>query len=479
MLLSSDYAKAAQDNIVFDANDLPEILRLRVQDVSDGLGTPHEMAAVAGIAILGGAISNKCGIRQEKFDDWTLIPNLWGAVIAPPGSNKSAAISAMSKPIIEKEIQEAKNYDEGYQLYISEKKKYDISIKEYAKKVKFDKDAEEPKAPKKPKRKRFLINDATHEVIGEILKDSNQGIIALHDELGGLLASFGSKARAGEEARSFYLGAWDGDTPKNIDRIGRGSFFIENYCISVFGGIQPTLIDKLISDAVSGKFSDGLLERFQLFVYPEFNTKFHKRKHFENKEVKSNYADTMHKLLTTDPMLFGAKRDFENQRPYFRYSDEAQIAYDLWDEKRHYRQMEARANKEHVFESSISKQKVLIGSLALIFHLFEIASGFLTPSSTIDIINFERACRLTEFFEKHMLKIYSRAEAIEEEKSNDIHAVIDWCRLNKKDIEDGMLTPSKIAHKINKRKYNATIVKEAISDFVVKWEGRKILELKF
>jgi len=479
MLLSSDYPKATSEPILFDMNSLPDILKLRVKDVSDGLGTPPEMAAVAGIAILGGAISNKCGIRQEKFDDWTLIPNLWGAVIAPPGSNKSAAISAMSKPILEKEIQESKIYDEEYNIYITDKKKYDIAIKEYAKKIKFDKDLEEPKAPRKPKRKRFLINDATHEVIGEILKDADQGITALHDELGGLLASFGSKARAGEEARSFYLGAWDGDTPKNIDRIGRGSFFIENYCISVFGGIQPTIIDKLISDAVSGKFSDGLLERFQLFIYPEFSTKFHKRKSFENKEVKNKYADVIHKLLTMDPMLLGAKRDFENQRPYFRYCNEAQIAYDVWDEKRHFRQMEARSNKEHVFESSISKQKVLVGSLALIFHLFETAAGNITPNHQIDIINFERAVKLTEFLEKHMLKIYSRAEAVEEEKGNDIHTVIDWCRLNQKLIEGGMLTPSKIAHKINKRKFSATIVKEAISDFVVKWEGRKILELKF
>jgi len=477
MILSSDQANIKK-KIHFDISILPDILRRRVEDVSNELGTPPEMAAIAGIAMLGGAISNKCGIKQEQFSDWTLVPNLWGAVVAPSGSNKSAVISAMSNPILSEEHKESDRFEEEHRQYLSDRKKYEISIKEYTKKAKFDDTAEEPKAPRKPKRKRFLINDATHEMIGEILKDADQGVIALHDELGGLLASFGSQARAGSEARSFYLGSWNGDGSYHVDRIGRGSFFIKNYCISIFGGIQPSLIDKLVQQAINGDHSDGFLERFQLFIYPEFCEEYHECNKFEDKDIKKKYGEVSHTLLTFDPTLFGAKKDFDDSRPFFRYSKEAQIAYREWDRARHVRQMEARRNKQYVFESSISKQKVLIGSLALIFHVFEIASGNITPSFNIDIINFERASKMVAFLEQHMHKIYSRHEAMEDEANSDIQAIVDWCHTNQKLIEDSMLTPSTIGQKINK-KYRSKIVEEALAPYIEKRMGKKIIRLKF
>ena len=40
--------------------------------------------------------------------------------------------------------------------------------------------------------------------------------------------------------RAFYLEAWNGTGDLHTDRIGRGSLYTENMCLSVFGGIQPT-----------------------------------------------------------------------------------------------------------------------------------------------------------------------------------------------------------------------------------------------
>ncbi len=96
-------------------------------------------------------------------------------------------------------------------------------------------------APEAPVLRRYKSNDTTVEKLGELLRENPSGLLVMRDELVGLIASWEREGR--ESERAFYLEAWNGNASFDTDRIKRGSIFIPNLCVSIFGGIQP---DKLI-----------------------------------------------------------------------------------------------------------------------------------------------------------------------------------------------------------------------------------------
>src|SRR3712207_6980715 len=50
----------------------------------------------------------------------------------------------------------------------------------------------------------------------------------------------------------------------------RGSIHVPALCISLLGGIQPGPLTKYVGDALSeAEKADGLLQRFQVLVYPD------------------------------------------------------------------------------------------------------------------------------------------------------------------------------------------------------------------
>ena len=470
-----------EKDIFFDSLVIPSAIRNRSNDVAVGLGIPPEITAVLGLAVVGGSISNKCSVNPMHHMGrwWDNVPNLWSVIVAPPGSNKSAAIDSMIEPYLKEHIELDEKFKQEYSEYLSDKKKFDITYKEFVKKKKFDPDVEEPKMPVAPKQKELIVDDASYEAIGELLNNSDQGLISKHDELTELFGTMDKNARNATGARGFFLGAWNGNIGKKINRIGRGSFYVKNLCLSVIGGIQPKMLTGIVDKVVSGENADGLLERFQLMVAPKFSSEYHMCTTPENLEYKRVYGQMVLKLLTVDPLLLGAKEGIDGRRKHFIFSKEASDLYFKWDRERHYAADATKDSFGGVLSASKNKQQALMSSLAMIFHLVEIATGILSPSYEIDVINVEKAIKLTGFLEEHLIKVLNFSNAEDDRKGDDIHDIIYWCRNNKQSIEDGMLTPSKIAHKINKNKFNAAIVKEAISDFVVKWEGRKIVELKF
>jgi hypothetical protein len=78
---------------------VPEPLRARVGDIADLTKLPLEMVAVPMIAAAGAVVGRAVGLRPWRFDDFTAVPNLWGAVIARPGWLKSAAIKEAFRPL--------------------------------------------------------------------------------------------------------------------------------------------------------------------------------------------------------------------------------------------------------------------------------------------------------------------------------------------------------------------------------------------
>ncbi len=100
-----------------------------------------------------------------------------------------------------------------------------------------------------------------------MLKENPRGLLLVRDELSGFLANLERKEY--QTDRSFYLTAFNGDDQFTYDRIERGTIHISNATLSVIGGIQPSRIISIIQAMHHGINDDGLLQRFQMLVFPE------------------------------------------------------------------------------------------------------------------------------------------------------------------------------------------------------------------
>lgn len=112
---------------------------------------------------------------------------------------------------------------------------------------------------------RFRTNDATIEALHDLLAENPRGILVFRDELVGLLK--GWEKQGHEQDRGFYLEAWNGQGNFPLDRIGRGHVICDNMCVSILGGTQPDKVRGYLYQA--RQENDGLLQRFQLLVYPD------------------------------------------------------------------------------------------------------------------------------------------------------------------------------------------------------------------
>ncbi|MFD2270907.1 DUF3987 domain-containing protein [Undibacterium arcticum] len=150
----------------------------------------------------------------------------------------------------------------------------------------------------------------------------------LRDELIGLLASWDKEGREGD--RAFYLEAWNGTGSFNIDRISRGSLFVPNLCLSVFGGIQPDLLTRYLGTIVDSLDNDGRIQRFQVIVYPDAAA-WEWCDRVPAKDSRATIRGIFDHLATFDPVLDGATPADEYVKlPHFSFDDAAQELFIEW-----------------------------------------------------------------------------------------------------------------------------------------------------
>ncbi len=204
-----------------------------------------------------------------------VVPNLWGAIVGPPGVMKTPAVNeglSFFKAIAEKENSKYKEQlkDAEFDRQFNEAKKAEL-VKEMKKarpenrsdlKMRYD-----ALVADEPVEKRLWTADSTIEKIGVLLNENPEGILISRDELTGWLKTLDRPGH--EQDRAFYLEAWNGEGSFTFDRIGRGKTHVKNLTLSVLGTIQPSMLESYIKGSVEGWGNDGLIQRFQILVYPE------------------------------------------------------------------------------------------------------------------------------------------------------------------------------------------------------------------
>jgi putative DNA primase/helicase len=259
----------------FTEDLLPISFRALAQDITERMQVPPDFAAVVAMLCLAGAVNRRAIIQPKERDTgWVVTPNLFGAVIASPGFMKSPVIQAVTRPL--HQIQDAwrREYEEALPRHAVAKEEFELRLAGWKEQYKANSKAGKP-APERPTDKteeprlrRLIMNDTTFEALHQTMSENPAGILVIRDELTGWWSLLDRSGREGE--RAFCLQAWNGDTGHTIDRIGRGTIHVPACCMSILGGIQPGRLHSYLVDALQdGPSNDGLIQRFQLLVWPD------------------------------------------------------------------------------------------------------------------------------------------------------------------------------------------------------------------
>lgn len=382
---------------------LPKAIRDYVLDIADRQQSLPDFVAVAAIVGLSSLLGRKASICPKQFDSWEVTPNLWGALIGRPSTMKSPSMKEALKPLWEFDVKaaqqfktEIQNYEAEFELLKLEKNTSKYLAKEALKsnnREEARKILNSANCITQPVRQRLIVNDATVEKLGELLNENPNGLLLVRDELFGLLAKLHKEEFQAE--RTFYLECFDGNGHYIYDRIGRGTIDIKNCTLSIIGGIQPSKIATLVRDAIRGTSDDGLIQRFQLAIWPDDVGSWDWIDRAPNKTARENYNGAFKKLYQLD-----FKTD--NGEPFrFRFNDEAQELFIDWMKEI---QATARSIDTHpALESHMLKMPQTIASLAL---LFEIVDG---GRKTVGTEATARALDWADYLLSHARRLYSIA----------------------------------------------------------------------
>ena len=412
------------------SNMMPKLLWDYASNSAERLSVPIEYAAVPLIVSFGSVIGTKLSIYPKMYDNWEVVPNFYGAIVGNPSSKKTPSLTEGLKPISYLEALAEKSHVNDKLEHNTQKeinkhmtKATEKQLSDLAKKLtnQTDDDAEisqddfKAKAQElaeakqsdelMPEMKRYSTNDGTIESIGELENKHKNGMLIIRDELTAWFASLDGDTNS--QNKSFFLEGFNGLGSFKVDRIGRGHVPVSNHCLSVIGGIQPDKLEYYLSKTMKGLGNDGLIQRFQLMVYPDPLPNSKERDLPPDKQSRDaiyNLFETIDGMQLGDFMRYGANPiDEYHKRPYYRFNDEAYQEFMNW-----YDALKIRASEaEHsVIAEHLIKYAKTVPSLALVFHLVDCIEHN-TSLGAVNINALRAALAWCEVLESHMMRIYS------------------------------------------------------------------------
>lgn len=388
----------------FDSELLPSSFRSLVEDISDRMQAPPDYAAAASVVALAGCVNRRAVIVPKCVDlSWRVVPNLWGAIVAPPGMMKSPILRAVTSPLTLIEEKWREEFESACGDFEIEREKTELRWQAWREvcKQSFKRGEQEPVQPNRtlvaPTQRRLVLTDSTFERLHEILKENPAGVFVVRDELTGWLAGLDREGR--NEERGFFLEAWNGDSPFTVDRIGRGSIYVPACCISLFGNIQPARLRSYLSDAIAGgPTDDGLFQRFQILVWPNPPRTWHLVDRPPSDlaiETAKRVYRVLAELPTDDPVRM-------------RFASDAQELFFAW-----FSDLEQRIRGDSglapFFVAHLAKYRSLMPTLAGLFELADRAATGegLSKEIAISLEHTRQAAALCDYLEAHIRRVYA------------------------------------------------------------------------
>lgn len=382
---------------------LPPELWAWINDIAYRVQCSIDYVAAAAVVMLGSVIGAGCAIRPKQQDNWTEIPNVWGAVVGPPGSKKSPAISQIMAPLFKLDRDAQQQFASDNLQFTVALDQYKAALEQFKKKNKSQQattSSHPGPRPTEPVCKRHYTNDCTFEALGTILESNPRGCLVNHDELTSLLAGFERTGREGE--RQGYLTAWTGLQGHRVDRVGRGAIYIPRLAVSILGGIQPDKLEEFLSDTQHNFGNDGFMQRLQIMVYPDPIAITRIVDATPNMQARDVVFDIVDQLATQIETL-KPQQDQPDDIPYFRFAKTAQPTFNKWLLTNDQR---VQAEDSPLMAQHLAKYNKLVPALALIDHLVGITSGRIPAGQPVKADSLQRAIAFADYLETHARRVY-------------------------------------------------------------------------
>jgi len=388
----------------FQLELLPSSFRPLVEDVSERMQTPPDYAAAAASVALAGCVNRRAAVQPKAEDtSWSVIPNLWGGIVGPPGLMKSPVLRGVTLPLAHiEELWRAEHAEQSSDYEVAREEaelRWQAWREDFKRAIK--KNETPPIQPDKslraPTQKRLVLTDATYEKLHEILAENPAGVLVVRDELTGWLAGLERQGREGE--RAFFLQAWNGDAGFIVDRIGRGSIHVPAVCVSLFGNIQPARLRWYLSEVLEGGPSDdGLFQRFQILVYPDPPRVWRLVDRLPNASalaIAQKVYSRLANLSADDPVRM-------------RFCPDAQrLFYEWWAELE--KKVRGDSGLAAPLVAHLAKYRSLMPTLAGLFELADLAAAGrdLSMEILINLDHTRQAAALCDYFESHARRAYA------------------------------------------------------------------------
>lgn len=371
----------------FEEALFPPALRPALRDVAHRMQCPPDWLAVAWLVAVGAVVGNRCGIRPKQRDTgWLEVPNLWGAIVADPSKLKTPTLAAALAPLkqLDKEARDehrlnAQHHEAAADVLKARKEAIKKKLQKAADKgdepalQQLQTELADLDATPAPTPRRYLVNDTTVEKLVELLGQNPRGLLVFRDELTGLLTSWEKQGREGD--RQFYLEAWNGTGDYSSDRIGRGSLFVPNLCLSLLGGIQPDKLAHYLRQTLHGE-NDGMTQRISLLTWPDPRP-FVFVDEAPDVQAQADAAELLRRLDTLDPVQLGATLAAGDTIPVFHFDAAGQAEFVGWLTA--WQQALDAGDDAPALVQHLAKYRKLYPALALLFHLIAVASGEAEP----------------------------------------------------------------------------------------------------
>ncbi len=383
----------------FPVQALPDAFRDWIGDAAYRMDVPLDFMAVTALCSAGAVIGRQCGIHPKAGDSWIVVPNLWGICVGPPSLGKSPAMREALAGIRALEADAAQANAEARAAFDTEAIIAQAAADAAERALKRN-----PAAPnarelaatiaaarsEAPEPKRYRTADPTVEALSELLQRNPNGLLLLRDELLAWLCALERTGREGD--RAWFLESWDGTDRSSFDRIGRGSGAF-NHCVAILGNMTPGQLRRYVAEATGGSHgADGLLQRFQLAVYPNASPPEYRDGRIDS-EAQRVYVEAFRRLADLNP------NTGDGPIPALRFAADAQDVYRRWWEANAKRSRDPALSE--ALQAHFGKYPSLAPALALIF---ELVSG---GRECVGLDSLKRALKVTRYLEPHAMRIYS------------------------------------------------------------------------
>jgi putative DNA primase/helicase len=409
---------------------IPTQLRPWVADLCERLQCPGDYIGVSVMAGAGSIIGRKVLVRPHLEDDWAVVANQWAMGIGRPGVMKSPAMDEALRPLRQRACLAEQQFKAAQARYsvdaAAAKLRRDENLRAAAKIIKAHREADigyllEETAESEPTLRRYIANDTTAEALGVLLQQNPNGLLIFRDELVSLLESLDQEEHVTQ--RGLYLTGWNGNSPYTFDRITRGLHLsIDAVCLSILGSSQPGRISQYLSRAIrGGRFDDGLIQRFGLFVWPDISREWHHVDRRPDRTAREDAFSVFERLDQLDWRDIRAQRDRgstgdEEGLPYLRLGIDA---YDMFVAWRSELERRLRLGEMHpALESHLAKYRKLVPGLSLICHLVDANTG------PVGVASMKRAIAWATYLETHARRAYGSVTSAEADTARAILARI-------------------------------------------------------